>query len=174
MALAWPLDKLVATDPSISLDPDVYVAMQTKLAERGQGSELDGSEDDDEDDSEDSGFDSSGFDEGTTGARSIERRLSGGASTPDESWTRCLARAAGRNGGIVKGAMASQPVHTFFGAVRDAGPKTKFRYVYFNSRMCNLTDDIVFCVQRFIPRAGPVPHGTHTRWLGVEAPPRGR
>ena len=54
MALAWPLDKLVGTDPSISLDPDVYVAMQTKLAERGQGSELDGSEDDD--DSEDSGF----------------------------------------------------------------------------------------------------------------------
>ena len=134
MALAWPLDKLVATDPSISLDPDVYVAMQTKLAERGQGSELDGSE---EDDSEDSGFDSPGFDEGTMGARSIERRLSGRASTPDESWTLCLARAAGRNGGIVKGAMASQPVHTFFGAVRDSGPKTKFRYVYFNYRTCN-------------------------------------
>ena len=36
MALAWPLDKLVGTDPSISLDPDVYVAMQTKLAERGR------------------------------------------------------------------------------------------------------------------------------------------
>ena len=132
MALAWPLDKLVATDPSISLDPDVYVAMQTKLAERGQGSELDT----EDDDSEDSGI-NSGFDEGIVGARSIERRLSGGASTPDESWTRCLARAAGRNGGIVKGAMASQPVHTFFGAVRDTRPKTKFRYVYFNSRMCN-------------------------------------
>ena len=171
MALAWPLDKLVGTDPSISLDPDVYVAMQTKLAERGQGSELDGSEDDD-DSEDDSGF-ISGFNS-TKGARSIERRLSGGASTPDESWTRCLARAAGRNGGIVKGAMASQPVHTFFGAVRDSGPKTKFRYVYFNSRMCNLSDDIVFCVQRFIPRAGPVPHGTHTRRLRVEAPPRGR
>jgi hypothetical protein len=108
--------------------------MQTKLAERGQGSELD-SEDDDEDSEDDSGF-ISGFNS-TVGARSIERRLSGGASTPDESWTRCLARAAGRHGGIVKGAMASQPVHTFFGAVRDAGPKTKFRYVYFNSRMCN-------------------------------------
>lgn len=132
MALAWPLDKLVGTDPSISLDPDVYVAMQTKLAERGQGSELDT----EDDDSEDSGI-NSGFDEGIVGARSIERRLSGGASTPDESWTRCLARAAGRNGGIVKGAMASQPVHTFFGAVRDTRPKTKFRYVYFNSRMCN-------------------------------------
>jgi hypothetical protein len=136
MALAWPLDKLVGTDPSISLDPDVYVAMQTKLAERGQGSELDGSEEDD-DDSEDSGLDSPG----SMKAPRAPDRSSAASPAALQLRTRAGRGASrappGGHGGIVKGAMASQPVHTFFGAVRDAGPKTKFRYVYFNSRMCN-------------------------------------
>lgn len=121
LVLAWPLDKIASHDPSVTLDPNAYAAMQTKLAERGQGSDA-GDDDsasdhhrntyDDSDDSDDSDDVDSGLDSGT--ARRPRLLSRGGC---DESWTRCLARAAGRNGGVVRGAMSSQPVHTFFGAV---------------------------------------------------------
>ena len=39
LVLAWPLDKIASHDPSVTLDPNAYAAMQTKLAERGQGSD---------------------------------------------------------------------------------------------------------------------------------------
>ena len=125
LVLAWPLDKIASHDPSVTLDPNAYAAMQTKLEERGQGS--DAADDDsasdhnrdtydedneDSDDSDDSDDVDSGLDSGT--ARRPRLLSRGGC---DESWTRCLARAAGRNGGVVRGAMSSQPVHTFFGAV---------------------------------------------------------
>ena len=118
LVLAWPLDKIASHDPSVTLDPNAYAAMQTKLAERGQGSDAaddDSASDhnrDTYDDSDDSDDVDSGLDSGT--ARRPRLLSRGGC---DESWTRCLARAAGRNGGVVRGAMSSQPVHTFFGAV---------------------------------------------------------
>jgi len=124
LVLAWPLDKIASHDPSVTLDPNAYAAMQTKLAERGQGSDAADDdlasdhnrdtydEDNNSDDSDDSDDVDSGLDSGT--ARRPRLLSRGGC---DESWTRCLARAAGRNGGVVRGAMSSQPVHTFFGAV---------------------------------------------------------
>lgn len=121
IVLAWPLDKIASHDPSVTLDPDTYAAMQTKLAERGQGSDASVGDDDcsdDEDDCSDDEDDEDDVDSGlldSGSARLKTRLLSRGGA--DESWTRCLAREAGRNGGVVRGAMASQPVHTFFGAV---------------------------------------------------------
>lgn len=125
LVLAWPLDKIASHDPSVTLDPNAYAAMQTKLAERGQVSDAGDDDsasdhnrdthdedDEDSDDSDDSDDVDSGLDSGT--ARRPRLLSRGGC---DESWTRCLARAAGRNGGVVRGAMSSQPVHTFFGAV---------------------------------------------------------
>ncbi len=134
LVLAWPLDKIASHDPSVTLDPDTYAAMQTKLAERGQGSDAGDDDsasdysdrhrnarDEDDDDSDDV---DSGLDSGT--ARRSRLLSRGGA---DESWTRCLARAAGRNGGVVRGAMSSQPVHTFFGAVQLEAPASGLRPV---------------------------------------------
>ena len=137
LVLAWPLDKIASHDPSVTLDPDTYAAMQTKLAERGQGSDAGDDDsasdhsdrhrnahDEDDDDSDDSDDVDSGLDSGT--ARRSRLLSRGGA---DESWTRCLARAAGRNGGVVRGAMSSQPVHTFFGAVELEAPTSGLKPV---------------------------------------------
>ena len=78
LVLAWPLDKIASYDPSVTLDPDTYAAMQTKLAERGQGSDAGDDDsasdhsdrhrnahDEDDDDSDDSDDVDSGLDSGT-------------------------------------------------------------------------------------------------------------
>ena len=169
LVLAWPLDKIASHDPSVTLDPNAYAAMQTKLAERGQGS--DAADDDsasdhhrntydednnDSDDSDDYDDVDSGLDSGT--ARRPRLLSRGGA---DESWTRCLARAAGRNGGVVRGAMSSQPVHTFFGAVELEAPTSGLKPVPKRRR-----------VQGFVRVVGGVPRGTRGDALERRRRPR--